>query len=51
MLPCMIDAMEGWDVATDDIPGYFKQTYYNKGDIQIKMDGAMVNLLEEIKPS
>ena len=50
MLSCMIDAMEGWEVATADIPGALLQTNYDKGDIHIKLEGAMVNLLEEIDP-
>ena len=44
----MIDAMEGQEVATSDIPGAFLQTDYDKGDIHIKLEGAMVTLLEEI---
>ena len=48
MLLCMIYAMEGREVATSDIPGAFLQTYYNKGDIHINMEGAMVNLIEDI---
>ena len=31
----MIDAKEGWDVATADIPGAFLQTEYDKGDTHI----------------
>ena len=50
MLSCMIDAMEGREVATADIPGAFLQTDYDKGDIHIKLEGAMVTLLEEIDP-
>ena len=50
MLFCMIDAMEGREVATADIPGAFLQTNYDKGNIQIKLEGAMVTLLEEIDP-
>ena len=50
MLLCMIDTMEGREVATADIPGAFLQTNYYKGDIQIKMEGVMVTLLEEIDP-
>ena len=46
----MIDAMEGQEVATADIPGDFLQTYYGKGYIHIKLEGAMVTLLEEIDP-
>ena len=48
MLSSMIDAMEGREVATTDIPGAFLQTDYDKGDIHIKLDGAMVTLLEDI---
>ena len=46
----MIDVMEGREVATADIPGAFLQTDYDKGDIHIKLEGAMVTLLEEIDP-
>ena len=46
----MIDEIEGWDVATDDIPGYFLQTDYNRGDIHINMEGKMLTLLENINP-
>ena len=50
MLLCMIDAMEGLEVATADIPGAFLQTDYDKGDIHIKLEGDMVALLEDIDP-
>ena len=50
MLSCMIDVMEGREVATSDIPGAFLKTDYDKGDIHIKLEGAMVALLEEIEP-
>ena len=50
MLLCMIDTMEGREVVTADIPGAFLQTDYEKGDIHIKLEGAMVTLLEEIDP-
>ena len=46
----MIDSMEGWEVATADIPGAFLQTNYDKGDTHIKPEGAMVTLIEEIDP-
>ena len=46
----MIDAMEGREVATTDIPGAFLETDYDKGDIHIKLEGAMVPLLEDIDP-
>ena len=48
MLSYMIDATEVRDVATADIPGAFLQTDYYKGDIHIKMEGAIVTLPEEI---
>ena len=50
MLLCMIDAMEGQELATADIPGSFLQTNYDKGDINIKLEGSMVPLLEDIDP-
>ena len=50
MLSCMIDAMEGRKVATTGIPGAFLQTKYDKGYIHIKLEGAMVALLEDIDP-
>ena len=50
MLLFMIDAMEGLEVATVDIPVTFLQTNYDKGHIHIKLEGAMVTLLEEIGP-
>ena len=39
MLSLIIDAMEGRDVATAYISGAFLKTYYDKGDIHIKMEG------------
>ena len=50
MISCMVDTMEGWEVATTNILGAFLQTKYDKGDIHIKMEGAMVTILEEIDP-
>ena len=46
----MIDVMEVQEVATADIPWAFLQTDYDKGDIHIKLEGAMATLLEEIDP-
>ena len=46
----MIDAMEVREVATADNPGAFLQINYDKGGINIKPEGAMVTLLEEIDP-
>ena len=48
MLSCMIDAMEFQEVATADISGAYLQTDYDKGDIHIKPEEAMVTLLEDI---
>ena len=50
MISCMIDAMEGRQVATAEIPGDFLQTNYDKVDIHIKLEVAMVTLLEQIYP-
>ena len=50
MISCMIAAMEGQEVANTDIRGAFLQTDYEKGDIQIKLEGAIVTLLEDIDP-
>ena len=51
VLSIMVDSMEGRYIATADIPGAFLQNDYDKGDIHIKIEGEMVNLLEEIDPS
>ena len=51
MLSFMIDTMEGQNVSADNIPGVFLHTYYDKGDIHINMEGAIVNILEEIDTS
>ena len=50
ILSCMIDAMEGLEVANANIPGAFLQTKYDKVDIKIKLEGAVVPLLEDIDP-
>ena len=50
MLSCIIDPMEGRDVATSDIYRAFLQTDYEKGYIQIKMEGPIDTLLEDIDP-
>ena len=47
----MIEAIEVHYVATSDTPGDFLQNDYYKGDIHINMEGAMVPLIEEIKPA
>ena len=48
MLLCIIDAMEGREVATAKIPGTFLHTNYDKVGIHIKMEGSMVTITEEI---
>ena len=50
MLLCMIDEMEGQEIATSNIPGAFLKTDNDNGDIHIKLKGAMVIILEETKP-
>ena len=52
MLTCMIDAYEGRDVATVDIPGAFLQTKMPKGekDVHVILDGRMAELLAKIAP-
>ena len=47
----MMEAKEGRGVETSDIKRVFLQTDYYKGNIHIKMEGSMFNLLEEIDPA
>ena len=42
--------MDGQELATADIQGDFMQTDYDKWDIHIKLEGDMLNLIEEIDP-
>ena len=51
-LTLTIDAREGRDVAMCDIPGAFLQTDIPEGSdkVHIKIDGAMVELLDKINP-
>ena len=51
MISYMIYMVEGQDIATSDIPWAFLQNDYDKGYIHIKMEGVMVTLLKEIKPT
>ena len=46
----MIDAMEGRDVATIDLPGHFLQTDMDEKLI-LKIQGALAMLLVEMNPS
>ena len=47
----IIDAMEGQDIATSEIPVSFLQTDYDKCDTYIKMEGLMETVLKYIDPS
>ena len=49
MATCLIDATEGRDVATVDIPGAFLQADMDE-DVWIKFEGPMVDVLLEIVP-
>ena len=53
MLSCMIDAHQGRDVATVDIPGAFLQTKWPKGekDVHVMLDGEMAMLLAKVDPA
>ena len=49
MISCLIDAIEGRDVATADIPGAFLQTEMPEGeDVYIRLDGTMADLLARL---
>ena len=50
MLLCVIDSMEGHEVSTSNIPGAFLQTNYEKVDVHINLEGAMVALIKDIDP-
>ena len=52
ILSCVIDAIEGRDMATVYIPGVFLQTPLpeDEDDIYIRFDGPMVELLYKIGP-
>ena len=52
ILSCMIDAIEGRDVATADIPGAFLQTDMPEDEIvHIRLDGTMAELLCRLDPN
>ena len=44
LLTCIIDGMEGQDVATVDIPGAFMHADIDE-DIYMKLEGQMVHIL------
>jgi hypothetical protein len=49
ILTCVIDAMEGRDVATCDIPGAFMQSDM-KGKVVMKLEGVMAEVILKINP-
>jgi hypothetical protein len=49
MLSCAIDATEGRDVATCDVPGAFMQTEM-KGNMHMKLDGVMDEVIVKVDP-
>ena len=51
LLTCLIDAMEGRDVASVDIPGIFMQADMEGPDTYMKLEGKMVHLLSKIDPN
>jgi len=52
MLSCSIDAHEGQNVATVDLPGAFIQTNMpdDEPDVHVMMEGRIAELLEKINP-
>jgi hypothetical protein len=44
MLTCVIDAIEGRDVATVNIPGAFMQSEM-KGEVHMKLEGVMAEVI------
>ena len=42
----MFGTMEDRDLTTADITGAFLQTGYDKGDINIKMEGEIVTIID-----
>jgi hypothetical protein len=49
ILTCVIDAIEGRDVATCDIPGAFMQSDM-KGKVMMKLEGVMAEVIIKIDP-
>ena len=49
-LTCIIDAMEGWCVATCDVPGAFMQTDINEL-LHVCLDGDLALLLIKVDPT
>jgi hypothetical protein len=50
LLSCMIDSLEGRDVATCDIPGAFMQADIDE-EVHVKFDGELVDLLVQVDQS
>jgi hypothetical protein len=50
ILTCVIDAIEGRDVATCDIPGAFMQSDM-KGKVVMKLEGVMAEVILKIDPT
>jgi hypothetical protein len=50
MLSCTIDAKEGRDIATADIPGAFLQSDMDE-KVHMRLDGTMAELLVKIEPT
>jgi hypothetical protein len=49
ILTCIINAIEGCDVATCDIPGAFMQSDM-KGKVVMKLEGVMAEVIIKIDP-
>jgi hypothetical protein len=49
MLSCVIDAKEGRDVATANVPGAFMQVEMDEV-VHVRLEGVMVDLLTELDP-
>jgi hypothetical protein len=49
ILTCVIDAIEGRDVATCDMPGSFMQSDM-KGKVVMKLEGVMAEVIIKIDP-
>ena len=49
MLSCVIDATEGRDVATVDIPGAFMQADMDE-TVHVKLEGTMAELFARLDP-
>jgi hypothetical protein len=49
MLTCIIDAIEGRDVATVDLPGAFMQSDM-EGTVHMKLEGVIAEVILKIDP-